>query len=375
MTKVEFRMHDAHMSSSGDMVVSGYVNQTEQLSHELGMSKRFKEKISKGAFRKAIQNSARDIDFLAEHDSSIVLASTKNDSLQLREDDKGLYMEARIINTGAGRDWYEMISSGLITNMSFGFRSVADEWRSIGENLFERTINDLELFEVSAVRNPAYAQSSISNRGLDTSDDIVPENIEEDYNMEQRTADQLISAVSDLTEVVRELRGTIGKDKDGNDVNVQKDNYAVGQQTSAQASLEDDFKRIKKDEQAGKYAGDKQIDDKGSYNHDTKVPSTDENGNVVNEPESQSGKVAEFDGSHPDEVPGVQGGETPPTTTTTTTVAPTTTTTTTAKPTTTTTTTQATTTTTTTTENVEEGRSISFEAMERKMAELRGGNI
>ena len=364
MTKVEFRMHDAHMSSSGDMVVSGYVNQTEQLSHELGMSKRFKEKISKGAFRKAIQNSARDIDFLAEHGSSIVLASTKNDSLQLREDDKGLYMEARIINTGAGRDWYELISSGLITNMSFGFRSVADEWRSIGENLFERTISDLELFEVSAVRNPAYAQSSISNRGLDTSDDIVPENIKEDYNMEQRTADQLISAVSDLTEVVRELRGTIGKDKDGNDVNVQKDNYAAGQQTSAQASSEDDFKRIKKDEEAGKYAGDKEIDDKGSYNHDTKVPSTDENGNVVNEPESQSGKVAKYDGSHPDEVPGVQGGETPPTTTTTTT----------AKPTTTTTTTQATTT-TTTTENVEEGRSISFEAMERKMAELRGGNI
>ena len=374
MTKEEFRMHDTHMSSSGDMIVSGYVNQTEQLSHELGMSKRFKEKISKGVFKRAIQNSARDIDFLAEHDSSVVLASTKNDSLQLREDDKGLYMEARIINTGAGRDWYEMISSGLITNMSFGFKSVSDEWRSIGENLFERTISDLELFEVSAVRNPAYAQSSISNRGLNTSDDIVPDNIEEDYSMEQRTADQLISAVSDLTEVVRELRGTMGKDKDGNDVNVQKDNYAAGQQTSAQASLEDDFKRIKKDEQAGKYAGDKQIDDKGSYNHDTKVPSTDANGNVVNEPESQSGAVADFDGSHPDEVPGVQGGETPPTTTTTSTAAPTTTTTTT-QPTTTTTTTKATTTTTTTAAPVEEGRSISFEAMERKMAELRGGNI
>ena len=365
MTKVEFRMHDTHMSSSGDMIVSGYVNQTEQLSHELGMSKRFKEKISKGVFKRAIQNSARDIDFLAEHDSSVVLASTKNDSLQLREDDKGLYMEARIINTGAGRDWYEMISSGLITNMSFGFKSVSDEWRSIGENLFERTISDLELFEVSAVRNPAYAQSSISNRGLDISDDIVPENIEEDYNMEQRTADQLISAVSDLTDVVRELRGTIGKDKDSNDVNVQKDNYAAGQQTSAQASSEDDLKRIKKDEEAGKYAGDKEIDDKGSYNHDTKVPSTDANGNVVNEPESQSGAVADFDGSHPDEVPGVQNGEVPPTTTTTTTAAPTTT----------TTTTKATTTTTTTEAPVEEGRSISFEAMERKMAELRGGNI
>lgn len=367
MAKVEFRMHDAQMSSSGDMVVSGYVNETEQLSQELGISKRFKEKITKGAFNRAIQNSNRDIDFLAEHDSSVVLASTKNDTLQLREDDKGLFMEARVINTSAGRDWYEMISSGLITNMSFGFKSVSDEWRSMGENLYERTIGELELFEVSAVRNPAYAQSTISNRGLNTSDDdIVPENIEEDYSMEQRTADQLISAVSDLTEVVRELRGTIGKDKDGNDVNVQKDNYAVGQQTSDQASSEEDFKRIKKDEDLSKYYGDTQIDGKGSYNNDTKVPNADKDGKVTNQPESQSGDVAKFDGSHPDDVPGTQNGETQQTTTTTT-----------SKPTT-TTTTAAPTTTTTTTSPVEEAsadsRSISFSELERQLTELRGGN-
>lgn len=363
MARVEFRMQDTHMSSSGDMVVSGYVNETNQFSQELGISKRFKEKINKGAFKRAIQNSNRDIDFLAEHDSSIVLASTKNDTLQLREDDKGLYMEARVINTSAGRDWYEMISSGLITNMSFGFKSIEDEWRSVGENLFERTINNLELFEVSAVRNPAYAQSSISNRGMNTSDeDIVPENIEEDYNMEQRTADQLISAIVELTDEVRELRGTVGKDKDGNQVNVQKDNYAAGQQTAEQAGSESDLKRIEKDDEPGKYAGDKEIDGKGSYNYDKNVPSTDEDGKVVNEPESQSGKTKDFDGSHPDDVPGTQNQESEQTTTTTT-----------AKPTTTTTTTKATTTTTTTTAS-EEGRSISYDEFERKLEELRGGN-
>lgn len=356
MARVEFRMQDAHMSSSGDMVVSGYVNETNQFSQELGISKRFKEKINKGAFKRAIQNSNRDIDFLAEHDSSIVLASTKNDTLQLREDDKGLYMEARVINTSAGRDWYEMISSGLITNMSFGFKSIEDEWRSVGENLFERTINNLELFEVSAVRNPAYAQSSISNRGMNTSDeDIVPENIEEDYNMEQRTADQLISAIVELTDEVRELRGTVGKDKDGNDVNVQKDNYAAGQQTAEQAGTESDLKRVEKDDEPGKYAGDKEIDGKGSYNYDKNVPSTDEDGKVVNEPESQSGKTKDFDGSHPDDVPGTQNQESEATSTTTTT------------------TTKATTTTTTTAAS-EEGRSISYDEFERKLEELRGGN-
>src|SRR5699024_3706353 len=98
MARIEFRMQDTQMSSSGDMIVSGYVNETNQLSQELGISKRFKEKINKGAFKHAIQNSNRDIDFLAEHDSSIVLAYTKNNTIQLKEHDRVLYMEARVIN-------------------------------------------------------------------------------------------------------------------------------------------------------------------------------------------------------------------------------------------------------------------------------------
>ena len=51
MARVEFRMQDTHMSSSGDMVVSGYVNETNQFSQELGISKRFKEKINKYQIR------------------------------------------------------------------------------------------------------------------------------------------------------------------------------------------------------------------------------------------------------------------------------------------------------------------------------------
>src|SRR5699024_4239485 len=235
----------------------------------------------------------------------------KNSTLELREDDNGLYMEAQIINTSAGRDWYEMITSGLITNMSFGFRSLKDEWRTIGKDLYERSIEELELFEVSAVRTPAYAQSTISSRGLNTSDDeIVPDNIKEDEKMEQRSVDELYNAITSLTEEVRELRGTIGKDKDGNDVSAQKDNYAVGQQTAKQAENENDLKRIKKDEDNNKYFDDKEIDGKGSYNHDTKVKSTDEDGKQTNQHESETDdRLNEFDGPDPDEVPGKQNHE------------------------------------------------------------------
>ena len=380
--RMEVRMQNAHMNDEGDMIVSGYVNETETLSQELGMTKRFVEKISKGAFQRALSEATGDIDFLAEHDSSTVLASTKNGTLELVEDDKGLLMRAKIINTSTGRDWYEMIRSGLITNMSFGFRAIKDTWKSVTQGLSERTISELELYEVSAVRNPAYAQSSISSRGIDMSDEEVPDNIEEETNMEQRSTNDLYNAITELTQEVRSLReerGTKGKDVDSNDVLVQKDNYAVGQQTAKQAETigQAIIKAIGADESLSKYFGDKEIDDKGSYNHDTKVPHAGEDNATANEPESQSGEVAKYDGSHPDEVPGVQGGETPPTTTTTTTKAPTTTTTTTkattttttTQPTTTTTTTQATTTTTTT----EAVRSVSIEEAQRRVAELRGG--
>lgn len=317
ITNLEFRVQQSEMTSNGDMIVSGYVNMTNTLSHELGFEDKFVEKIAPGAFGRALDRAevtGEEIDFLAEHDDSLVLASTKNDSLQLREDETGLYMEAKIINTSTGRDYYEMIKSGIVTSMSFGFFAIEDEWDVVHRDLYERTITELELFEVSAVRRPAYAASSISNRGLKYSNDVVPDNIKEESSMEERTANNLQKAIETLTQEVRELRGTMGKDKDGNDVNVQKDNYATGQQTSKQQGKEagevgEGHKVIKDGEDTSKYAGDKEIDDKGSYNHDTKVPTADENGNVSNEPESQSGKTAKYDGSHPDEVPGHQNGE------------------------------------------------------------------
>ena len=317
ITNLEFRVQQSEMMSNGDMIVSGYVNMTNTLSHELGFTDKFVEKIAPGAFGRALDRAevtGEEIDFLAEHDDSLVLASTKNDSLQLREDDTGLFMEAKIINTSTGRDYYEMIKSGIVTSMSFGFFAIEDEWDVVHRDLYERTVTELELFEVSAVRRPAYAASSISNRGLKYSNDVVPDNIKEESSMEERTANNLQKAIETLTAEVRELRGTIGQDKDGNNVNVQKDNYATGQQTSKQQGKEagevgEGHKVIKDGEDTGKYAGDKEIDDKGSYNHDTKVPTADENGNVTNKPESQSGKTAKYDGSHPDEVPGRQNGE------------------------------------------------------------------
>jgi len=167
--KMELRVQNAELrsSSDGSMTVSGYVNKTEQLSEILGVTKRFKEKIAKGAFTQAIQNAPKDIHFLAEHNNKQILASTRNGSLQLKEDSQGLWMSATIAPTSWGKDYYELIKSGIYQNMSFGFRSISDSWKSIGANLYERTISELELFEVSVVRDPAYSQSTIVARSIE----------------------------------------------------------------------------------------------------------------------------------------------------------------------------------------------------------------
>ena len=178
--KMELRVQNAklHANTDGTMTVSGYVNKTGQLSNVLGVTKRFVEKIAKGAFSRAIQSATRDIDFLAEHKSKLLLASTRNNSLKLTENEQGLFMEAAITPTW-GKDYYELIDSGILRNMSFGFRTIKDSWKLLESNLYERTIEELELFEVSVVRDPAYSQSTIAARGIDLVEDIdIPTELE-----------------------------------------------------------------------------------------------------------------------------------------------------------------------------------------------------
>lgn len=186
--KMEIRSSKTQLSSDGtDLFIKGYVNKTGALSELLGTTQKFKEKVAPGAFKHAIQKRSTDIELLAEHDASKLLASTKNNSLQLREDSEGLYIEAQLTPTTYGHDYYEMVKSGLISSMSFGFRSLRDSWQKV-EGIAIRTVHELELYEVSIVKNPAYMQSSISARNIDVVEDVkIPQEIlEYQTNKEER---------------------------------------------------------------------------------------------------------------------------------------------------------------------------------------------
>lgn len=215
--KMELRVNQTNIEANedGSMTVNGYVNKTEQFSEMLGRNEKFKEKISQGAFKRAIEK-AKEIHFLAEHDSEKILASTRNGSLQLSEDANGLYMSATVASTSWGKDYYELIKSEILKSMSFGFRSIKDSWKKTTEGYFERTIHELELFEVSVVRDPAYTQSSISARGIDVVKDVeVPDEVKKKIvrNIQEMSRKALIELRNDLLEQSQnyETRGLTGE--------------------------------------------------------------------------------------------------------------------------------------------------------------------
>lgn len=199
--QIEIRLNEVSLESvtteetNDSLVVEGYVNETNKWSLPMRSKKGpFVETILPGTFKKALKRNT-DIHFLAEHDSKKILSSTRNNSLTLSEDEKGLKMKATISKTSYGKDYYQLIKDGILGNMSFGFRVLKDAWVKNSKGILERSISDLDLFEVSVVTNPAYPTSSISARGLDLVEEVdVPEieeeTMEENRNIEEQKEDR-----------------------------------------------------------------------------------------------------------------------------------------------------------------------------------------
>lgn len=195
MKNIELRFNNFENvidENDGKLRVSGYVNEVEKFSHTLGTRKKFKEKICRGTFKRALEKG-NDIHFLAEHDDNKILASTRNNSLTLVEDEKGLFMTAEISPTSYGKDYHTLINDGILRNMSFGFSVDKDKWKKSHDGIYTREITDLTLYEVSVVTNPAYPQSSIQARGMSLVNELeIPSDIEVEEEMEEVKQEEVV---------------------------------------------------------------------------------------------------------------------------------------------------------------------------------------
>jgi len=125
----------------------------------------FTEIIAPGAFAETLKSS--DVRALIDHDSGRVIGRTKSGTLRLAEDATGLKVEIDLPDTTDGKDLAIQMERGDISGMSFGFRVTHDEWDETGD-IPARTIHAVELYEVSAVAFPAYPDTSIALRSLDS---------------------------------------------------------------------------------------------------------------------------------------------------------------------------------------------------------------
>lgn len=157
----EIRLAEIRAAAEGDRVVEGYALVLEQETIIFSCDGvDYKEIIDRNALDGA---DLTDIPFKYNHSSNVmIMARTRNHTLKVEPDQKGLFIHAELADTTTGRDMYELVRRGDIDKMSFAFTVQEDSYDKVTRT--RRILKINKLYDVSAVDTPAYDQTSISAR-------------------------------------------------------------------------------------------------------------------------------------------------------------------------------------------------------------------
>jgi len=155
----DYRTFEVRAKPETECVVEGYaaVFDSETVLYEFDGIK-YKEVIDRNAFTGA---EMRDVVMNYNHSGKPV-ARTKNDTLKLTVDNKGLYIEANLGGTEEGRRLFEEIKGGYIDKMSFAFTVRKHEYDKVKH--LRRITGFNRIFDVAAVDIPAYDATDITAR-------------------------------------------------------------------------------------------------------------------------------------------------------------------------------------------------------------------
>lgn len=119
------------------------------------------ESIAPGAFSNTL---SEDVRALVNHDTTLVLGRTSAHTLELREDEHGLWGRISINpkDTDA-MNLYERVKRGDVSQCSFGFEIIKED-TEIHDDDVHWTIQEVRLHEVSCCTFPAYESTNISAR-------------------------------------------------------------------------------------------------------------------------------------------------------------------------------------------------------------------
>lgn len=133
----------------------------------------WREIIDRGALDQA---DLKDVRFLVNHDvDSIPLARSRNNNenstMQMTVEPDGLHVRVDLDTEGNPRakELYSAVKRQDVSGMSFMFSVRDDKWEDLETDYPTRHITSLgKVFEVSAVTFPAYEQTSINARSVET---------------------------------------------------------------------------------------------------------------------------------------------------------------------------------------------------------------
>lgn len=148
----------------GEFHIRGHASVFGRKSEDLGG---FREVINPGAFKRVLDQNP-DVRALFNHDSNYVLGRTKSNTLDLREDPRGLHYYVKAADTSYARDLKVLMSRGDVDQSSFAFSMAGgrERWEEDDDGNITRTIIEVGgLFDVSPVTYPAYphADSTVAH--------------------------------------------------------------------------------------------------------------------------------------------------------------------------------------------------------------------
>lgn len=164
-TRRQMRSADAEFQTREDgenLSIEGYFavfNSNYDIGY--GMS----ESIAPGAFDGTLSD---DVRALINHDTTLVLGRTAAHTLELRQDERGLWGRIAINpNDSDAMNLYNRVKRGDVNQCSFGFDILEEETEFRGDDEIHWTIKAVKLYEVSCCTFPAYEETSIAARQRD----------------------------------------------------------------------------------------------------------------------------------------------------------------------------------------------------------------
>lgn len=178
----EVRLTEVRALENENMIIEGYAVVFESPATHYG----YTEIVDRNAFNEC---NMQDVCMKYNHeDNFLILARTRNQSLQLTVDDKGLKIIANLIDTTQNKDIYKMVQAGLLDKMSFAFTVDKEEYDY--ETDTRRILSIDKLYDVSVVDVPFYENTEVFAR---SKEDYLKEKEQQNIELEKEKMKLLLS--------------------------------------------------------------------------------------------------------------------------------------------------------------------------------------